>query len=212
MTRRRGGAAAVATLRGCTALGAATIALAACGVLSAQAPATPSSAASSPRPHSAPANAAIAIHLPRRLLGLKRSPAALSEQLTSIMMLKLRASGSPFVDVKAAVYGRHPSGPVIIMIAVEWSAANKPTSSSSLVPFARGFATGFGASYARSFPAGPKGGVLECGSKPIKGVPVIACGWADQVAAGVAAYLHGAASSLPVAASKTIRVRSAVEG
>ena len=211
MTRRRRVTVAVTTLRGWTALGAATIALAACGGQPAQAPATPSPAASSSGPHSAPATAASAIHLPRRLLGLKRSAAAVNEQVASVMIRRMRAPGSPFVGAKAAVYG-HLSGPTIVAFAADWSAASKPTSSASLVPFAAGFAKGFGASYARSFPAGPKGGVLECGYNTIKGAQVIACGWADQMAAGGVGYLHGAASSLADAASKTIQVRSAVEG
>ena len=155
--------------------------------------------------------AASAIHLPRRLLGLKRSTGAASKQVTSLMIRRLRAPGAPFVGAKAAVYG-HLTGPEIIMFAADWSAARKPTSSASLVPFAAGFAKGFGASYARSFPAGRKGGVLECGYKSIQGAQVIACGWADQMAAGGADYLFGAASSLADAAAKTIRVRSAVEG
>src|SRR5258707_5780730 len=162
MIRRRRVTVAVTTLRGWTALGAATIALAACGGQPAQAPATPSPAASSSGPHSAPATAASAIHLPRRLLGLKRSAAAVSEQVTSVVIRKLRAAGSPFVGAEAAVYG-HRSGPTIVAFAAEWSAASKPTSSASLVPFAAGFANGFRASYARSFPAGAKGGGLECG-------------------------------------------------
>src|SRR5260221_968391 len=173
MTRRRRVTVAVTALRGWTALGAATIALAACGGQPAQAPATPSPAASSSGPHSAHGTAASALHLPPRLLGLKRSAAAVNEQVTSPMIRKLRASGSPFVGAKAAVYG-HLSGPKIVTFAAEWSTTSKPTSSASLVPFAAGFAKGFGASYARSFPAGPKGGVLGWGFNTHKGAQGIA--------------------------------------
>lgn len=201
-----------ADIKRCATCGAVTIALAACGGQSTSGSATAPSAetSSSSQPHTGPASAVSTIRLPHRLLGLSRSTAAASRHITGEMIRRLTASGSPFVRPQAAVYGSF-SGPAIVMFAADWSSASKPAPGQSLVPFAKGFAKTLGSTGARSFPAGPKGGVLECGYSAIKGETTIGCGWADDIAGSAVGYLNGAASSLNDAASKTIQVRSAIE-
>lgn len=199
-----------AAINGCAALGAATIALTACSSQSTDSPATAPSAPSSSKPDSSPASAGSALRLPDRLLGLNRSTAAASRRITSGMIRRLTASGSPFAHPEAAVYGNF-TGPALVMFAAEWSNASKSAAGQSLVPFAKGFAKTFGSTGTRLFPAGAKGGVMECGYSTINGVRAIGCGWADHTAGGAVAYLNEAAASLNDAASKTIQVRTAVE-
>ncbi len=64
---------------------------------------------------------------------------------------------------------------------------------------------------AAAYPAGPKGGVLACGSKPGGGGTVIRCSWVDDATAGDVIYAGGSAGGLADAAAKTIRARSVIE-
>jgi hypothetical protein len=64
---------------------------------------------------------------------------------------------------------------------------------------------------ATSYPAGPKGGVLACGSRALQGSTLIRCTWVDGGTAGDVLFSAGAVSSLADAAAKTNQVRAATE-
>lgn len=145
--------------------------------------------------------------LPGRLLGLPKVTGAGAGQLAARLRTQERAGASgKLTGVVAAVYGS-PAGAWLAIsgggICGTCSAKSAAAVRSNLA--AAGYAD------ATSFPAGPKGGALACGSQASQGSTVIRCTWVDGGTAGDMLFSGGAASGLDDAAAKTNQARTATE-
>jgi hypothetical protein len=151
------------------------------------------------------------VHFPAQLLGLNENTTPAARALVGALtgsMAAVRDLRGP----QAAVYGTS-KGPAVAVSAARFSTAAVRTAAADPATFDKGFALGFakssGITDLRSFPAGPHGGVLDCGHESGNGV--IGCGWADKMRGGGVFYLRGSASSLSDASSKTNQIRAAIE-
>ena len=116
------------------------------------------------------------------------------------------AYGSKLAGVVAGVYGRN-TGPWFAISGGGICGTCSPKSASVITNHlvADGYAD------AASFPAGPKGGDLACGSAASQSGTLIRCTWVDDTTAGDVLYANGSASGLADAAAKTNQARAAVE-
>jgi hypothetical protein len=147
---------------------------------------------------------------PGTLLGLARDTSPDAQQAAGQITGELGVLQGLIVHPGAAVYGTGPNQGMLILTAPWSDAAKADGLISNVSAGAIGGLKSQGVTDATSFPAGPRGGSLACGHKPIGGQSSIICAWADDKMFG-AAFYFGFASSLSDAAAKTIQVRSAVE-
>jgi hypothetical protein len=144
--------------------------------------------------------------LPDRLLGLPKATSAGAGQLAHKLRTQEQAGArGRLAGVVAGVYGS-PGG----WLAIAGGGICGSCSAKSAAVL-RGNLTAHGYSDASSFPAGPKGGVLACGSRITQGSTVIRCTWVDGGTAGDVLFSAGSASGLADAAAKTNQVRTATE-
>jgi len=145
--------------------------------------------------------------LPNALLGLGQGTGPGSRSLDSRLRQGLQAADrGKDVHVVAAVYG-NPAGRWFAVAGGGRCGACAPNSARVLVKerVAKGFAD------ARSFPPGPRGGALVCGSGNSPAGPFMNCTWADTRTDGEVFYFGGLASSLSGAAAKTRHILALVE-
>jgi hypothetical protein len=144
------------------------------------------------------------ITLPRQLLGAASEESRNAHALDRLMINEW-AGGSSFVGPAAGVYGdltgSHPGFEVTAAILAAGSAPYPIRRAVPNLHFV-----------ARFFPAGPHGGVLECGRfhAQERGTG-IACIWSDPVTVGTVVYLGGFASTAAVAAADTNQIRNVAE-
>ncbi len=145
--------------------------------------------------------------LPGRLLGLHKATGAGAGQLAARLRTQERAGGSgKLTGVVAGVYGS-PAG---AWLAISGGGICGTCSAKSAAAV-RGNLAAAGYPDATSFPAGPKGGELACGSQASQRSTVIRCTWVDGGTAGDMLFSGGAASGLADAAAKTNQARIATE-
>jgi hypothetical protein len=147
------------------------------------------------------------VTLPGTLLGLPKATSAGARHLAAgLVRDEMKSADDKLSGIVAGVYGSPASAWFAIAgggICGTCSAKSAVTLKNSLI--AQGFTR------AAAYPAGPKGGVLACGSKPAQGGTVIRCSWVDDTTAGDVIYAGGSASGLADAAAKTIRARAVIE-
>lgn len=145
--------------------------------------------------------------LPARLLGLPKATSASARHLADqLKTAEESGTGGKLADVVVGVYG----SPTSAWFAVTGGGICGTCSANSASTQRHDLAAA-GYSDATSFPAGPKGGVLTCGSRTSQGSTVLRCTWVDGQTAGNMLLAAGAASSLADAAAKTNQVRAATE-
>jgi len=145
--------------------------------------------------------------LPNKLLGLPKATGAGARQLADRFRTQEQAGASrKLTAIVAGVYGS-PAGAWLAItgggLCGTCSAKSAAAVRSNLA--AHGYAD------AASFPAGPKGGALACGSRASQVSTVIRCTWVDGRTAGDVLFAGGAASGLADAAAKTNQARTATE-
>ncbi len=147
------------------------------------------------------------VTLPGTLLGLPKATSAGARQLAADLVRdEKKSAGDKLSGIMAGVYGSPTSAWFAIAgggICGTCSAKSPVVLKNSLIT--QGFAQ------VATFPAGPKGGVLVCGSKPDQGGTLIRCSWVDDTTAGDVIYAGGSASGVADAAAKTIRARAVIE-
>jgi len=147
------------------------------------------------------------LSLPHKLLGLPRATDASAVQLAAKLRTQERAGAKGTLSgVVAGVYGSSPGA----QLAVSGGGLCGTCSAKSAAAV-RGNLVAQGYADAATFPAGPKGGVLVCGSRSSRGITVIRCTWVDGETAGDVLFSARAASGLADAAAKTNQVRAATE-
>jgi hypothetical protein len=146
--------------------------------------------------------------LPRVLLGLSKYTGPGSQAYANRIENQVRANTDGLLDAPvAAFYGNASTGEFTV-------AAGAPCTQDSCIAGSiqqevqQLRADGIDA---RSFPPGPGGLSLVCGSPAADGNPVIRCIWVDEVAAGVVNFQRGFATSPADAAAKTRQIRVAIE-
>ena len=147
------------------------------------------------------------VALPGTLLGLPHATSANARHIATTVRTKEKAGdGSKLAGVVAGVYGRN-TGPWFAISGGGICGTCSPKSVSVITNHlvADGYAD------AASFPAGPKGGDLACGSAASQSGTLIRCTWVDDTTAGDVLYANGSASGLADAAAKTNQARAAVE-
>jgi len=145
--------------------------------------------------------------LPSRLLGLPKATSAGARQFAGKLRTQEQAGASgKLIGVVAGVYGS-PAGAWLAISGGGICGTCWAKSAATV----RGNLTAHGYADAASFPAGPKGGVLACGSRASQGSAVIRCTWVDGRTAGDVLFSAGAASGLADAAAKTNQARTATE-
>jgi hypothetical protein len=145
--------------------------------------------------------------LPHALLGLSQGTGPGARSLDSRLRHGAQAANlGKDVHVVAAVYG-NPAGRWFALAGGGLCAGCAPRSARALVQgkVAKGFTD------ARSFPPGPRGGALVCGSQNSPAGPVINCTWADPRTLGDVFYFGGLASGLADAAAMTRHILAVVE-
>ncbi|HEY3033074.1 MAG TPA: hypothetical protein VGJ54_00240 [Streptosporangiaceae bacterium] len=152
------------------------------------------------------------VHLPAQLLGLSKNT---SPQVQAQVRTIRKVLGNTHVlrNPQIAYYGRLSKGPVVQVFAARWSSgalAQGMGSAAGGRAFAKGIAKSTGSTDLHAFPAGPNGGVVECGHLASLSGKQMFCAWADKKTAGGVTYIRGAASSLSDAASKTNQIRAAI--
>jgi hypothetical protein len=142
--------------------------------------------------------------LPSKLLGLSKATSASATHLAATLKHDESSGGNGRLkNVVAGVYGSTVAKG--IAVAGGGICGTCSAKSPSVV---RGILTSDGYLDAKSFPGGPKGGTVACGSKT---TGLIRCTWVDNSAAGDILYGGGFASSLSDAAAKTNQIRAAIE-
>ena len=145
--------------------------------------------------------------LPARLLGLPKATSAGAGQLAAKLRAQERAGASgKLTGVVAGVYGRSAGA----WLAISGGGICGTCSAKSAAVVRNNLAAA-GYADATSFPAGPKGGALACGSRDSQGSTVIRCTWVDDGTAGDMLFAAGGASGLADAAAKTNQARTATE-
>lgn len=144
--------------------------------------------------------------LPARLLGLPRVNTAGARHLANQLRAAESRAGGKISGVVAGVYG-NPAG---AWVALSGGGICGTCAAKSAATQRRNLAAS-GYPDATSFPAGPKGGVMACGTRASQGSSVIRCTWVDGQTAGNMLFADGAAASLADAATQTIRARAAAE-
>jgi len=151
---------------------------------------------------------ALIVALPGTLLGLPKASTASATHIANTLRAKEKAGyGRKLAGVVAGVYGRN-AGPWFAISGGGICGTCSPKSVSVI----RNHLAASGYADAASFPAGPKGGDLACGSAPSQGGTLIRCTWVDATTAGDVLYANGAATGLADAAAKTNQAGAAVEG
>jgi hypothetical protein len=145
--------------------------------------------------------------LPHTLLGLPKATSPSARQLASKLKAEEQAGArGKLTGVVAAIYG-NPAGAWLAIsgggICGTCSAKSAGAVRSNLV--ADGYAD------AALYPAGSKGGVVACGSRPAQDGTLIRCTWVDGRTAGELLFSAGAASGPADAAAKTNQARTATE-
>lgn len=210
---RRVAAAITTIVRGGAALGAAVIALAACGAQHAAAPATAPPATSSPALHSthgAGSAAAGAVHFPNQLLGLNKNTSAVAKQSISILDKNYVSPLTAYlVGGKSAIYGGGQNGASPFFFVAAGTLPRPIASPDNVAHKLHRVMLNSHITDTKLFLAGPNGAALVCGHTHNMDT---LCFWADHVSFGVVLYPPGFASSLSDGASKTSQIRSAVVG
>jgi hypothetical protein len=147
------------------------------------------------------------VALPGTLLGLPKASTASATHIANTLRAKEKAGyGRKLAGVVAGVYGRN-TGPWFAISGGGICGTCSPKSVSVI----RNHLVASGYADAASFPAGPKGGDLACGSATSQGGTLIRCTWVDDTTAGDVLYANGAATGLADAAARTNQARAAVE-
>jgi hypothetical protein len=145
--------------------------------------------------------------LPATLLGLPKVTSAGARHLASeLKAAEESGTGGKVADVQVGVYG----SPTSAWFAVTGGGICGTCSAKS-ASIQRHDLAAAGYPDAALFPAGPKGGVLTCGSRASQGSTVFRCSWVDGQTAGNLLFAGGSATSLGDAAAKTNQVRAATE-
>ena len=161
-----------------------------------------------PTAASGPATAASGLHLPGRLLGLKKSTSPRTRAVVRANMSWLTADRKDFRSPQGAAYFGSNGREIEVLGAM----FTGPDSIAAQVPaFDKSFVKAIvtGPEPLRPFPAGSHGGALYCAHANSDG-PLIACVWADKAGTGEMRYLN-VTSSLSDAASKTNQIRAVIE-
>jgi hypothetical protein len=163
---------------------------------------------SSPPTAASPATAASSLHLPGRLLGLKKSTSPKTRAVVRANMRSMTADRKDFRSPQGAAYFGSNGREIEVLGAM----FNGPDAIAALVPafdqsFVKAIVTG--AKGLRPFPAASHGGALYC-AHASGGGPLIACVWADKAGTGEVRYWKEA-SSLSDAALKTNQIRAVIE-
>jgi len=162
---------------------------------------------SGPPTVASPATAASGLHLPGRLLGLKKSTSPKTRAGVRANLRWAAADRKDFRSPQGAAYFGSSGREIEVLGAM----FNGPYAIAALAPaFDKSFvkAIVIGAKGLRSFPAGSHGGALYCGHASRSSL--IACVWADKAGTGEVRYLK-VASSLSDAALKTNQIRAVIE-
>ena len=145
--------------------------------------------------------------LPHTLLGLPKATSPGAEHLAARLRAEEQAGAKgKLTGVVAGVYGNPAGGWLAISgggVCGTCSARSAGTVRSNLA--ANGYAD------AALYPAGPKGGVLACGSRASQDGTLIRCTWVDGGTAGEVLFSPGAVSGPADAAAKTNQARNATE-
>jgi hypothetical protein len=147
------------------------------------------------------------LSLPKQLLGLAKVTSASAGRVASRLRTQEQAGArGKLSGVVAGVYG----SPTVGWLAVSGGGICGTCSAKSAAALRSNLAA-HGYPDAATFPAGPKGGVLACGSQASQGSTLIRCTWVDGGTAGDVLFSAGAASDLADGAAKTNQVRTAIE-
>lgn len=145
--------------------------------------------------------------LPHTLLGLPRATSAGARHLAATFRAQEQAGANgKLTGVVAGIYG-NPAG-AWVAISGGGICGTCWLKSPGAV---RSNLTAHGFAGAALYPAGPKGGVLACGSRASQDGILIRCTWVDGRTAGDVLFSAEAASGQADAAAKTNQVRAATE-
>lgn len=145
--------------------------------------------------------------LPGSLLGLPKATSASAGQLAARLRTQERAGADgKLTGVVAGVYVSPAGG----WLAISGGGICGTCTAKSAAAV-RGNLAAAGYADAASFPAGPKGGALACGSRVSQGSTVIRCTWVDGGTAGDMLFSGGVVSGLADAAAKTNQARATTE-
>jgi len=158
--------------------------------------------------HVLPGDSRGGIVLPAHLIGLEKDTSADANGVArALIKAEIKGAGKTMKNVKAGVYGI-PSGVWFAIVGGGICGTCAPKSAAEVIANFR--AAGY--TKAASFPSGPNGGILVCGSKPEQGGGLLfRCSWVDDRTEADVLYSDGEASAIDDAATSTNSLRSVVE-